>query len=106
MSDDLRFAELNRKLDTILAQNHHIQHLLQRLSMPVELVQKDDAAKAAGVSVRELRLMTAMGVFTDGRTPAKRRTRARRRWYMDECVIYRTQGEAGVRRLREEKGRN
>lgn len=99
-------AELVNKLDTILEQNHAILRQLQRLGTPAELLDTEAAAEAAGVSTMTLRRMAARGVFTDGRPPKKRRSQVPRRWYADECVVYRSEGEAGVRRLREVQGRD
>lgn len=94
------------RLDAILAQNHAILRQLQRLGTPVDLLDTDGAAAAAGVSTKTLHRMAARGVFTDGRPPGKRCKQSPRRWYADECAVYRTEGEAGVRRLREVQGRD
>jgi hypothetical protein len=98
-------AQLMAKLEVIMTLNHQVLRELQRLSTPVDLVDTEEAARRAGVSVRTLVRLTAMQVFTDGRPPEKRGTKAPRRYYADEVNLYRTEGEDGVRRFQEEQGR-
>lgn len=103
---------LNAKIDRVLAQNgqllaqnHELVRQSQRTATPVDLVDTDEAVRRSGASKKVLYVLAARGVFTDGRPPEKRTAQCPRRWYVDECVVYRTEGEAGVRRLRETFGR-
>lgn len=97
-------VKLDKKLDQVLAQNYQMMRHLQRTANPVDLVDTDKAAELAGVNVVKLRRI--QWLFTDGRPPEKRNQYCPRRWYVDEVTIYRTEGEAGVRRLRELQARN
>ena len=82
-----------------------ILRIVNRNAVPVDLVDTDEAARRAGVSKTTLRYLAMRSVFTDGRPPEKRVKQCPRRWYADEVAAYRTEGEAGVRRLREQTGR-
>lgn len=97
---------LHEKVDRVLEQNHQLMRHQQRAATPVDLIDTDEAARRAGVSKSTLRVLAARAVFTDGRPPDKRSMQNPRRWYADEIAVYRTAGEAGVRRLREEQGRD
>ena len=46
-----------------------------------------------------------MGVFTDGRPPGKRVAGSARLIFADELEAYRADGEAGVNRIRGDRGR-
>lgn len=74
-----------------------------RLLPPVRQVTLAEAVKL-GFPRRTLERAVAQGVFTDYR--ARRRRGAPIRLYQDELEAYRTDGEAGVCRLRHQLGRD
>lgn len=99
-------ADLAAKLDAVLAEQHELRRLVHRMTVPVSVLTTAQAAERIGRSERVLCTITARGVFTDGRSPQNRVKGAPRLYYADELDVYRSEGEAGVRRLRAALGRD
>lgn len=93
------------KLDAVLAEQHELRRLVHKLAVPVNVLDKAAAAARIGVSARTLERVTAAAVFTDARPPERRTAGTSRRYYADELDVYRSDGAAGVRRLRDQLGR-
>jgi hypothetical protein len=99
-------AEQGAKLDAVLAEQHELRRLVHRMTVPVDVVLIDEAAKRIGTSRRTLERLTARGVFSDGRAPERRGAGSDRVYFADELEVYKHEGAKGVARLREELGRN
>lgn len=102
---DRETEEIMKRLTIIEGQNHHLLRLVQQLSIPVEVMRCEQAAKCLGVSAKTLKRWAATGIFTDARPLEKQRTTVARVFFADEIEAYRGEGEAGVRRVQKVKGR-
>jgi hypothetical protein len=96
---------LAAKLDAVLTELHDVKRVVYRLAVPVDVLTHAQAASRLGRSERTLSTLAARGVFTDGRAPGNRVKGAPRLYYADELDVYRAEGEAGLRHLRETLGR-
>jgi hypothetical protein len=99
-------AAILAKLDAVLAEQHSLRLLVHRLTVPVDVLNIEQAAARLAVSVRTMERLTARELFTDARPPGRRVARVPRVYYADELEIYRTEGEPGLREHRERFGRN
>lgn len=99
-------AEIHRKLDALLAEQHELRRLMHRMTVPVETLNLRETARRLSRSTKWVRRIQAKQVFTDGRPPELRVAGADLVFYADEIDVYRTDGEKGVARLRRELGRN
>jgi len=98
-------AEVLRKLDAVLTEQHELRRLVHRMTVPVDVLSRDQAAKRLGVSLHTLKRLTARAIFTDARSPERRSAGVNRVYYADEIDTYRSEGKKGVERLRKEFGR-
>jgi hypothetical protein len=95
--------DLAAKVDALTATVDRLTRVIQsRLAPPARQLTYAQAERL-GFSRRALERAVSRGVFTDDR-PDKSGSR-RVRLYEDELGVYRSDGESGVRRLREELGR-
>lgn len=94
------------KLDAVLAEQHELRRLVHRMTVPVEVVSLAEAARRLSCSTKSVKRLHAGRLFTDGRPPEKRVAGADLVFYADEIDAYRADGERGVKRLREQLGRN
>lgn len=96
-----RFARLEEAVEIGL---HRLETLIRaKLAPPVRQLRLAEAAKL-GFARRTLQRMVARRVFTDDR--AGKRKGSPVKLYEDELKVFRTDGEKGVLRLREELGRD
>lgn len=89
----------------IKAQLHDLRAMVARLCVPVDVLHTADVARRLGRSEKTVKRLFARGVFTDARPPGKRVAGSDRLTYADEVAAYLAEGEAGVRRVRQELGR-
>lgn len=93
------------QLNAVLAELHAIKRIVHRLAVPVDVLNSAAAAERLSRSVKTIKRLHARGIFTDGRAPGNRKPGADLVFLADEIEVYRAEGEAGVRRLRDELGR-
>lgn len=98
-------AAILAKLDAILTEQHELRRLVHRMAVVTETITIDEAARRLFRSRRSVENLAARQVFTDGRPPDKRVRGSPLVFYADEIEVYRSDGEAGVARLRKELGR-
>lgn len=100
------FAAILAKLDAVLQEQHELRRMVNRLTLPVEVVNIAEAARRIARSTRTVKSLVARGIFSDGRAPETRVRGADLVFFADEIEVYRIEGERGVKRLREQLGRN
>lgn len=99
------FATVMAKLDAILAEQHELRRLVHKMTIVTETINLAEAARRLSRSEVTIRRLVARAIFSDGRAPENRKPGADLVFYADEIEIYRSEGEKGVKRLREHLGR-